>query len=278
MPIGSSHRKPLICFAHIERAGGTTLHAILRKNYPSFLTLTAPKWASDGSTVFTSAQLRVLLRVLPFTAGVGGHHVRTNLGYERVTERPIQYLTFLREPVARYLSHLRYQLERFPERWDLGRLLDEESFWDFMTWRVAGSSDLELAKHRLADDYTFVGLQERFAESLVLLRRMLAPSRELDVRYEHLNVAASQARWMRDPGVQRQAEERNAVDLELYAFAESAIYPTWAEAFGPSLRKEAEKLRSRSVGYRVPAARRSAWRAYKLFVQIPLEAGLRRIH
>jgi hypothetical protein len=277
MPPRDSQRKPLLCFVHLERAGGTTLHAVLRRNYPSFLTLTAPRWTNDERTVFTPAQLGALLRVLPFTAGVGGHNVRTYLGYEGVTERPIRYLTFLREPIARYLSHLRYQLEHFPDRWDLGRLLDEEYFWDFTTKRHAGSADLERAKRRLAGDYAFVGLQERFDESLVLLRRALASNRELDVRYEHLNAAGRQARWMRDPGVRRQAEERNAADLELYAFAETAVYPTWVGAYGAALQEEAEELRSRSVGYRVGATRRSAWRAYKLLVQFPLEATVRRL-
>lgn len=274
---GGSHRKPLLCFIHVERAGGTTLHAILRRNYPSFLTLTAPTWTNDERTVFTAVQLGALLRTLPFTAGIGGHNVRTYLGYERVTDRPVRYLTFLRDPVARYLSHLRYQLEHFPERWDLERLLDEEYFWDFATKRIAGSKDLELAKRRLATDYAFVGLQERFDESLVLLRRALAPNRKLDLRYEHLNAAGSKAHWMRDPGIRRRAEERNAADLELYAFAETAVYPTWAAAYGPSLRDEAEDLHSRSLGYRLPVARRSAWRGYKLLVQVPLEAKLRRL-
>jgi Galactose-3-O-sulfotransferase len=277
MPFRGSNRKPLLCFVHVERAAGTTLHAILRKNYPSFLTLTSPKWTNDERTVLTSAQLRALLRILPFTAGVGGHNVRTYLGYEDVTERPIQYLTFLRDPVARYLSHLRYQLEHFPGRWDVGRLLDEEYFWDFTTKRIAGSVDLELAKRRLDGDYAFVGLQERFDESLVLLRRALAPGRDVDFRYEHLNVSASPARWVRDPGVRRHAEERNAADLELYAFAETAVYRTQAEAYGRSLAVETEELRSRSVGYRVPPANRFAWRAYKALAQIPVEAVVRRI-
>jgi Galactose-3-O-sulfotransferase len=277
MPNRRSDRKPLLCFVHIERAAGTTLHAILRKNYPSFLTLTSPTWTNDERTVFTATQLRALLSVLPFSAGVGGHNVRTYVGYEGVTERPIRYLTFLRDPVARYLSHLNYQLEHFPGRWDLRRLLDEEYFWDFTTKRIAGSADLELAKRRLEGDYAFVGLQERFDESLVLFRRALAPGRDLDLRYEKLNVSASHAPWTRDPGVQRHAQKRNAVDIELYRFAEDVLYRTRAEAYGCSLSEETEALRWRHAGYHVPPARRFAWRAYKLLVQIPVEAVVRRI-
>jgi hypothetical protein len=54
-------------------------------------------------------EVLMLFRLLPHTRGFGGHTTRSYLGYERAAGRPIRYVTFVRDPVKRYLSHFNHQ-------------------------------------------------------------------------------------------------------------------------------------------------------------------------
>jgi hypothetical protein len=260
--------RPLLCFIHIERAGGTTLQWLLRRNFPTFLTLTPPRRTNDEALILTRGQLGRLLRVLPFTSGIGGHTVRTYAGYESVTERRILYFTFLREPVARFVSHLQYQLGAAAGVRDIAQALEDPYLGNFMTKRIAGAGNLADARRRIDEDYGFVGFQEEFDHSLIALRAALDVP--IDLRYERRNRSVAPARWARDPGVLRAAQDLNVKDLELYYFARDR----WAsrhEGTNLSDGEAAGRLRTASANYRVPTLAKYRWRAYRLFVQRPAE-------
>lgn len=273
----------MLCFIHIERAGGTTLHYILRHNFLSFLTLSPSLRSNEGATALTAAELHALLRVLPFTKGFGGHTTRAYAGYERAGAQPINYFTFLRSPIDRYVSHFQYQVDRMRIPWTFGQFLSEPHFANFMTTRIAGRPDVERAKELLRDRFSFIGLTERFDESLLLMRHALGLP-DFDVRYERQNAGRDRGNTMSSidsPGTEDVTERirsQNLLDLELYRFAREELYPEYVGRYGPQLSSDLERFRTENEGFRFRTSRRYAWGLYRKFGYEPIEQLIRRAY
>jgi hypothetical protein len=273
--------RPLLCFIHIERAGGTTLHHILRNNYLSFATLTPSLWSNEADAVVTAQEIRGLLRWLPFMKGFGGHSTRLYAGYEEATSHPVKYFTFLRHPVARYLSHFRYQVDTMGLPWSLEAFLDEPRFANFMTNRIAGRPDLARAKELLRTRCTFVGLTERFDESLLLLQEALNLP-DLDVRYERQNEGKSAgestvgAAPLDDHEILERVQSRNELDLELYDFAANVLFPDYVSRYGADLERDRARFQAERQGFRFSRSRRLAWAVYRKAGYEPVGRAVRR--
>ncbi len=272
--------RPLICFVHIERAGGTTLHYIFRNNYLSFATLTPVKWTNDDEQAFRADDLARLLKWLPFTKGIGGHGTRSYFDYESVAGRPVSYVTFLRDPVKRYISHFNYQVYELGIDWTIESFLAEPRFDDFMTKRIAGTLDVAEAQRRLAADFAFVGLAERFDESLVLMKRALGADR-FDARYELRNSSRDPRyddarRKLSQPSVLDAIRAHNRRDLELYRFARDELFPKFVDDFPGDLAEEARRLAQSNEEFRFSTVRRATWSAYRRLVYRNLESAARQ--
>ncbi len=272
-----------LCFIHIERAGGTTLHHILRNNFPSFLTLPPSLWTNEPDATFTSEELHTFLRLLPFTRGIGGHTTRVSAGYETAASAPIAYFTYLRPPLERYVSHFRYQVARMDIPWSFEAFLAEPRFANFMTTRIAGRPDIELAKRLLRERFAFVGLTDRFDESLLLMRRALGLA-DFDIRYERQNAApasgpaASGAEPLDDPAILSQVKEQNKLDLALYEFARTTLYPEYIRQYGSALSGDLERFRAENRGFRFSRRKQYVWSAYRKLVYEPLSTAVGRGH
>jgi hypothetical protein len=192
----------------------------------------------------------------------------------------MRYLTFLREPLKRYASHFNYQCHEMGVDWTPESFLAERRFDNFMTKRIAGAFDVELAKKRLAEDFAFVGLAERFDESLLLMRRTLGLD-GFDVRYERRNASRDPAYHrrsqdlLRDDGFVEEARKRNALDLELYDYAVNEIYPRFVDRYGPALADDVDDLRFQNAEFRFGWLRRACWTAYRGLVYSRLERSVR---
>ena len=273
----------MLCFVHIERAGGTTLHYILRNNYLSFLTLTPSLWSNDPASVFTASDLRMLTRCLPFTRGFGGHNTRVYTDYESVSSRPIRYVTFLREPIARYKSHFQYQVAAMGVPWTIDSFVAEPRFANFMTVRIAGEEDVDKAKELLREEFAFVGLTERFDASLILMGHALG-LRGFDLRYERQNVGRTRfdvagiASPTIDPELEAEFRARNRLDLELYRYARDVLYPAQVARYGESLDHDVAKLRRDCQGFQFSRHRRYAWGTYRKLVYQPIERSIHHAH
>lgn len=175
--------QPFICFIHIGKNGGTTFHQILHDNLPRFFTIQYHK-KTDGE--FNQDYLRKFLRSTS-AQGVGGHTIKPYLGYESVVKRPIFYITFLREPVKRYVSVVNH---RMYQGWspDIEHTFTYEQYQNRQTWHLTGKRELQGAVdmiHRL----DFVGILEEYDLSLLLLKQQLKPFFDLKINYEKENVA-----------------------------------------------------------------------------------------
>ena len=244
-----------IFFFHIEKCGGTTFHHLLRYNYPTYFSLT-PKYSSGSDLtggIITEKEIRRLFSILPFTKGVGGHTLRPYINYGSAIGKDVFRMTFLREPMNRFLSHLNYLgLHLYGDK-NFEKYMEINKYENFMTKRLAGKEDIKLAKEILMDRFEFVGIVEMFDESLLILKRKLEEN-GFSPFYKKKNVSQRNKHYKKmeniDKDLLQKIRDKNVLDIELYKFAVEKIYGKLAHEYGPALAQDVEKFQKAKADYR----------------------------
>jgi hypothetical protein len=235
-----------IVFLHLPKTAGVTLRRTLKWKYApnmlTFETLTKPAHSLGEVPLDVRRNLRVL----------NGH---LHYGVHEYIPRRCEYITILREPIARVISYYYYILGH-PKHWRHEELVRsgmtleefvrtsperglENDQTRMLSGRGAGELDagdlgrdaLDEAKKNL-ERFLVVGLTERFDESFILIRRALGWKIPV---YVTANVATSTK-----PATEAAMEsirQRNQLDLELYEFARG-LFSAAVEREGESLRRE----------------------------------------
>jgi len=250
-----------IIFLHIPKAGGTTLHNIFERLYPTSEVFTIKGNREHGLDAFKTlseeekAKIQVLKGHMPF-------------GLHSYFKEEIKYITLFRNPVNRVVSHYEYVLRK-PKHYlyervkgsnmtledyalsDLSTELDNHqcrSFLDVDDIEINRFNEIafdrvlqNLKKHSV----TF-GLVEEFDASLLLFRQELGWSqypyyvklntnpdnRKIDVPQELANKIAARNRW----------------DVRLYEYAKSEFSRRLQSI--PELQGQLEALRVASEAYK----------------------------
>ena len=216
----------VIIFLHIHKTGGTTFRSILEKNFGASCCHTN----QTRRERFSQADLEFVKKMFPRLRVITGHNIVDPLRFS--VSEPF-YSTFLREPVARAISHYQDSVLRGGNRATFAECLKTEG--RFSNWQVklmAGGEDLNKAK-RFLERCDFIGLTEKFNRSLQVFGK-LAPC-PLDLHYKRLIVAKDnkiQQGLLADPRMLELAREHNRLDLELYAFAVNEIFPKLCDKAG----------------------------------------------
>jgi len=98
---------------------------------------------------------------------------------------------------------------------------------------IAGRAGLQKAIEELSNRYLFVGITERFAESMIVLQRLC--SYPLKLEYERLHVTkdnTAKQDVLNDPDSRRLLQESNALDLQLYTYVRDELYPALRKKAG----------------------------------------------
>ena len=161
-------RDRLFCFTHVPKSGGTTLDVILRRHFGLRHMDVLPR----RGWLYTYQDLVADLRLNPFAQSLSGHWIRPFIDYREYAERLLWY-TVLRDPVMRYLSHFQHHIEKLGASRSFEDWLGDSIQHNWQTQHLAGEQDVEAAKQILATRFRFVGLLERFVESLLLLQHQL---------------------------------------------------------------------------------------------------------
>jgi len=228
--------RPILGFVHIPKTAGTTVKFILR-NSTFFRHCDLQPLVRDA--VFTDADFHFMKKIFFFGLNsISGHsliHPTAHLS------APLQYFTFVREPLQRCLSHYQ-QMKRSRLRQGCDITFEDymqiKDVYDHQVRRIAGGPDIERAKHELSTRYMFVGLTERFAESMLVFQR-LCPY-PLNLAYKRLHVAkdnTAKQEVLDNPDSRRLLEEGNQLDLQLYNYIRDELYPGLCERAGLSLRE-----------------------------------------
>jgi len=238
-------RRPLLASVHIERCGGTTLNSVLARNF-SPGAAKARCLSRKTAGVFTPQDLKKMLLLNPAIRCVYGHPVVPWAGLETVAPN-IHYVTVLRDPVRRYLSHYQYRVEMKGEPLSLEEFAANEEYTNFQTKKIAGCDDVEKAKEILASRFLVVGVTEDLDTFLLMLKRKLRPI-TFSPCYGHLNIGRTDSALRkrlekRDDETRRLAADRNQADIELYRFATEEVLPRQRAEYGPDLEADLRKLR-----------------------------------
>jgi hypothetical protein len=226
-----------LIFIHIPKTGGSTLDKIIERQYPP-----PAIYALDRERVREAvahfktvppqekSHIRCLTGHIPF-------------GLHQYLTQPATYMTMLREPIDRLISHY-YFVKRFPKHYlyqqvtstnmDLAEYISSGISSELNNGQVRLLSGvetvdtvfghepvtreiLERAKNNLRQYFVGVGLCERFDESLLLLSHRMG--------WKHIYYARENITFARPAkrDIPRQTlqviEKYNEFDLELYEFA-----------------------------------------------------------
>jgi len=233
----------MLAFAHIQKTAGVTINRILRRSF-GLRHCDVEPWSSDEryyDTFYSAGDHRRLERLYPNLLSIAGHQVKPHSDLRDVCP-DIRYFTFFREPEARTASHYQYVVQKMGKTEPFEQWIKREEFHDVQTKHIAGSADLDAAIKTLHEDCIFVGLIERFDESLVIMKNKLSDPR-FDIRYTRENVARDatiKKRLIDDPTTNALLKGANRIDNELYNYVVGELYEKQKREFGESLASEVQ--------------------------------------
>jgi hypothetical protein len=248
-------------FVHIDKTAGRTVRAVLRRSFGAghceIRTPYARRSADrhDRSVYVTAVDLRRVRRIYRRLRGIAGHNVKPYSDLAAACPQ-IRYFTFLRDPVSRYLSHFKNRAQAYG-RADFDRWAAEDAMRDYQTRSLAGEPNLQKALDLLAGRIGFVGLNEAFDESLLMLGQWLAdpdfrpeyrPVNRLVDKERPRDVARSQADlgYLDTPEVRDRLLEANALDQQLYDFVVREHVARQRQAYRGDLAADVAALRQRN--------------------------------
>ena len=229
----------MLVFIHINKTAGRTVRYILRSSFGLRHCEVEPWRAPGTDPPFSTYDLQRLRRFYPNLKSIAGHRI---FGHVDLQENgsEFRYFTLMRDPLKSCASRFQYKVQVSGKK----NLVFEE--WIQQDWtrnhqtkRIAGVADAAEAIRILQTKHIFVGLTERFDESMVLLKALRA--NDLNISYKRVNVARDNtlAESLLSKESNRQnLIEANQADLELYNFVRQEYYPAFQQEYGPSLQAD----------------------------------------
>lgn len=259
----TSHPPHTLFFVHIPKTAGTTFRSILDTIY-------------QGSSVRVIDSLNIRESILCILAEPDDDKTQISLvqghmgfGIHKDFPQAGSYVTFLRDPVRRVISHYTFDLRalRNPNHRMIRNMTIEEfstlndNLHTRMLCGIPGADSvfgfdpltdrhLRLAKENLRRSFAAVGIAERFDESILLFQRALGWK---DPYYFSRNVSD----WSTKPNdypehVIDRIRATNELDLELYEFA-CELFDRQVSDYGPTFTRDLENFRNNLQEYRKQA-------------------------
>jgi len=271
-----SESKTLI-FVHIPKTAGSSLIAVLEKQYPVHRTYSTSYggYYPDGRPLDDYHGSVKSFYALPpeRLAQIDLLYGHMPYGLHEKLPRPAEYFTFLREPVSRLISNYFFE-GRTPNSplYELVRsgAMDLEAYHahivdvgidNIQTRMIAGIFDpaggppvtpdiLRRAEENLTQCFALVGLQEAFEDSYLMLRHRYG-WRYYDFPYRNVAPRSQNTATVPDD-VRERIARQHRYDLALYKTAQAIFARQWAE-MGKTLELERMRLRSRRPIHRLSA-------------------------
>ncbi len=227
-----------IVFVHLQKTGGQTIRQILRNHFG-----TTQCDLQDSPWRITEEQLQFIRRFYPNLQCLTGHACMPWNPTGRIPNA--RHFAFFRKPIERTVSSYLY-LTRIGKRpQDFESWLETERNKQVM--RLADAEDLEKAKAMLSEPIQFVGLLERFDESLLLWQNWLSSSVDIDIRYRLVNVSKDmqlKEEILGNESWMNRIHEATRLDQQLYDYVAEELYPKQCEAYEGDLEKAVADFRA----------------------------------
>jgi hypothetical protein len=239
----------MLVFIHINKTAGRTVRYILRSTFGIRHCEVEPWHAPWTDPPFSAHDLRRLRKLYPRLDSIGGHRVHGDVDlHENGTE--FKYFTFMRDPLKTCASRFQYNVQHRRKK-DL--VFDEwiQRDWtrNSQTKMIAGVADVDQAIRVIQAKHIFVGLTERFDESMVMLKALMANN--LNISYKPVNVAGRNTlaeRLLSNENTRQMLIEANRTDLALYDFIKRELYPAYQREYGRSLEEDVARYKQTRDG------------------------------
>lgn len=257
----------MLVFIHINKTAGSTVRYVLRSSFGINHCEVEPWHAQWGEPPFSSHDLQRLRKLYPRLESIGGHRVTGYVDlYEPGTE--FKYFTFIRDPVRTCASRFQYNIQyRGKKHLVFEDWIQKDWTRNSQTRLIAGAPDVNKAIRILREKKVFVGLTERFDESMLLLKELVEP--KLNISYHPVNRASSNSiaqELLANEKTRKMLEEANQVDQQLYDFVRTELYPTFQKDYGADLASDVERFQQdRSVNFNKRNLTLSRLKQYALY-------------
>jgi hypothetical protein len=256
----------MYAFVHIERTGGRTVISILRRSFGAGhcdIRLPLGKRRGDRSqrqldrrVLIDAEVLRRVGRIYQHLKGIAGHNVKPygDLGILNPTMR---FFTFIRDPAARLRSHFLNARLADHGRQQFERWIAACWMHNWQTKMIAGEPNAQKAIELLSTRVEFVGLTERFDESILMLGQWLQEPGFCPA-YRRINQLSDKrpphevARlyydtcYLDSEPVRSCIQEAIAEDQKVYDFVGGTIFPRQLAAYQGKLQADLRDFRHRN--------------------------------
>ncbi len=226
----------MLVFIHINKTAGSTVRYILRSTFGVNHCEVEPWHAPWIDPPFSTPDLQRLRKLYPHLKSIAGHRVT---GYIDLQENgtKFNYFSFMRDPLKTCASRFQYNIQ-YRKKKDLAFEEWIRKDWprNHQTKMFAGVADVNKAIQIIKDKNIFVGLTERFDESMLLLKALRA--KNLNISYQPVNVARKNSiaeGLLSNESTRQMLIDANQVDLELYDFVKKDLFPSFQREYGSNL-------------------------------------------
>lgn len=253
----------MLALIHIEKTGGKTIARIMRREY-GMRHCDVQSWSGNQNEEVFGADDYLRLRWLyPRLKSISGHAVRP---YSDLSEAcsGVRYYTMLRKPLERCAAHYNYQVAAMGKRVSFDEWILDSRFRNRQTYYLSGTQDADAAIEVVRKNLFFVGLSERYEESVVILaqrtcdpglKTQFAPYQTsgggaatrlllADPLYRRYPDARIAQEILSDPSRRAKLKEANLSDLKLYDFVTRELFPRQVQEYGGAFDSDVKALPS----------------------------------
>ena len=232
----------MIAFIHIGKTGGLTIQSILASQY-GLSHCDAVSWKSLSNShalePVSAADVRKIKWIYPNLECLTGHQIMPYGDLDTAFES-LDYFALVRSPVQRMASAYQQLRKTDPDYMSFEAYCDIDTHRDQQCRILGGAACAETALQVIQEKNVFVGIFERFDESLLLLKTLRL--NELHLDYKHHNVAPSRAvsnELLDNDRTLGLLEDANKQDQILYDKVTDDIFPDYVQQYNGQLADDA---------------------------------------
>ena len=269
--------------AHIGRTAGLTLTYILRRNFgDEFLKLGSKDLSkylgkqriSPVTLMLTPDEINYIIdQCDKIPKCMSSHYLPIPTGLEALRQRfnNVKMITFLRDPIARVISHyfafrkkrlLEVELPKhvkYDYRYDMNNFFRNDKYVsskygihnsteNHQTYFIDNSINIRKAISRLRNDFWFVGIVERFDEGLLILKDQFNKlGKNFDIMYIRQQVVSrttEEKEQLVTDAVRETIKDLNKLDVQLYEAAKQ-IFEERIKSYSGDLESDLYKYRKK---------------------------------